>query len=69
MKNSSDGTATVLASYTDAGGLLLGMFLFYVLAFGIAWYCGYQVRDQVRRDVVEKQIAKERALQALQNID
>lgn len=62
------GKGSVFSSFVDGGGLILGMFLFYVCAFGVAWYCGYQKRDQIRREVVEKQIAKERALQALQNI-
>jgi len=69
MKNNSSGDASVHASYLDAGGLLLGMFLFYLIAFAVAWYCGYQKRDQIRREVVERQIAKERALQALNNIE
>jgi hypothetical protein len=43
---------SVLDSRVDAGGLLLGLFLFYVLAFGIAWYCGAKKRDQLRRDFV-----------------
>lgn len=69
MKKNSNGVNTVHSSYIDGGGLLLGLFLFYFIVFGIAWYCGYQKRDQMRREVVEKQIAKERALQALNNID
>jgi len=63
------GSGTIYSSFTDAGGLILGLFLFYVVAFGVAWYCGHGKRDQLRRDAVEKQIARERALQALQNID
>jgi hypothetical protein len=69
MKDNSSGVASVNASYLDAGGLLVGMFLFYIIAFAIAWYCGYQKRDQMRREVVERQIAKERALQALNNME
>ena len=63
------GSGTIYSSFTDAGGLILGLFLFYVVAFGVAWYCGYGKRDQLRREAVEKQIAKERALNALQNIE
>jgi hypothetical protein len=66
MKGQAGGT--VLSSFVDGGGLIFGMFLFYVIAFGIAWYCGYGKRDQMRREAVEKQIAKERAVLALQNI-
>lgn len=69
MKDNSLGVSSVRASYEDAGGLLLGMFLFYIIAFAVAWYCGFQKRDQIRREVVERQIAKERALQALNNIE
>jgi hypothetical protein len=67
MKGPTSGT--VLSSFTDAGGLIFGLFCFYVLSFGVAWYFGHGKRDQLRRDAVEKQIAKERALNALQNID
>lgn len=63
------GSGTIYSSFTDAGGLIFGLFLFYVTSFGVAWYCGYQKRDQLRREAVEKQIAKERALNALQNIE
>jgi len=62
------GSGSIYGSFVDAGGLIFGLFLFYVIAFGIAWYCGHAKRDQMRRDAVEKQIAKERALNALQNI-
>lgn len=63
------GSGSIFASFVDGGGLIFGMFLFYVCAFGVAWYCGHGKRDQLRREAVEKQIARERALQALQNID
>lgn len=49
---------SVLASRIDGGGLILAFFLFYVLAFGVAWFFGARKRDQMRRDFVEKQIAK-----------
>jgi hypothetical protein len=52
MKANNLGVKTVNASYVDAGGLFFGLFCFYVIAFGIAWYCGAQKRDQIRRDVV-----------------
>ena len=50
MKGASTGT--ILGSFVDGGGLILGMFLFYVCAFGVAWYCGAQKRDQMRREAV-----------------
>lgn len=52
------GSGTILASYVDAGGLIFGLFLFYVVSFGVAWYCGHGKRDQLRREAVEKQIAR-----------
>ena len=45
-------------SFVGAGGLMLGFFLFYVVAFGIAWYCGYGKRDKMRRDAVERAVAR-----------
>ncbi len=63
------GSGSIFSSFIDGGGLILGMFLFYVIAFGVAWYCGYQKRDQMRREAVEKQIARERANNALNNIE
>jgi hypothetical protein len=55
-------------SYTDAGGLLLGLFCFYLLCFGAAWCWGYRQRDELKRKVVEEQIAKQKAMEALANI-
>lgn len=52
-------------SFTDGGGLILGFFLFYVVCFGIAWGIGFRKRDQMRRDAVEKAVARENALQAM----
>jgi len=52
MKRNSLGVKTVNASYVDAGGLLFGLFCFYVIVVGVAWYCGAQKRDQIRREVV-----------------
>lgn len=69
MKANAYGVHTVNASFVDAGGLIVGLFCFYVIAIGVAWYCGSQKRDQIRRDVVEKQIARARALQALNNLE
>jgi hypothetical protein len=60
---------SIFLSFIDAGGLILGIFLFYVIAFAVAWYCGYQKRDQMRREAVEKQIARERANNAMNNIE
>ena len=52
-------------SFVDAGGLILGFFIFYVVCFGIAWFCGFKKRDQKRRDAVERAVAREKALQAM----
>ena len=55
-------------SYEVGGGIILGLFLIYVIAFGILWFFGSSKREQLKRDVVEKAIAKERAMQAKQNL-
>lgn len=44
------------------------MFVVYVVVFGIVWYRGSSKREQMKRDVVEKAIAKERANQVKQNL-
>lgn len=56
-------------SYMAAGGVFLGLFIVYVIGFGVKWYCGSGQRETLRREAVEKQIARERALQALQNME
>lgn len=60
---------SVIKSYEAAGGLLLGLFCFYVTAFGVAWYFGSQRRDEIRRSVVEKQIARQKAMEALMQME
>ena len=60
---------TKAQSYMAGGGIILGLFIVYVLFFGVKWYCGASQREVLKREAVEKQIAKERALQALQNIE
>jgi hypothetical protein len=60
---------TKAQSYMAGGGLILGLFFMYVIGFGIKWYCGSGQRENLRREAVEKQIARERALQALQNVE
>lgn len=56
-------------SYMAGGGVIFGLFIVYVIFFGVKWYCGAGQREVLKREAVEKQIAKERALQALQNIE
>ena len=36
---------SVPSSYEAAGGLLFGLFCFYVLCFGVAWFFGSKKRD------------------------
>jgi hypothetical protein len=50
------------------GGIILALFCIYLIAFGVAWFFGSRKREQLKRDVVEKAIAKERAMQAKQNL-
>ena len=45
------------------------MFAAYVLIFGVLWIFGARKREQLKREVVEKAIAKERANQAKQNLE
>ena len=59
----SDGT--VLNSFYNGGGLLFGLFCFYVICFGIAWIYGMRQRERIKREVVEKQLERERAMEAL----
>ena len=32
-------------SYVDAGGLIFGLFCFYIISFAAAWCWGYSKRD------------------------
>jgi hypothetical protein len=59
----------VVNSYMASGGVILGLFFVYVIFFGVRWYCGSGQREVLRREAVEKQIAREKAMQALQNIE
>lgn len=43
---------SVPSSYVDGGGLLFGIFCFYVLCFGAAWYWGSGQREDMRRQAV-----------------
>ena len=45
------------------------MFAAYVIIFGVLWFVGARKREQLKREVVEKAIAKERAMQAKQNLE
>lgn len=56
-------------SYEAAGGLLFGLFCFYVLCFGVAWYFGSQKREAMRTQVVEQQIARQKAMEAMNNLE
>jgi len=53
---------SVPSSYVDGGGLLFGLFCFYVLCFGAAWYWGSGQREDMRRQAVEEQIARQKAM-------
>jgi hypothetical protein len=50
------------------GGIILALFCVYLIGFGIAWFIGSGKREQLKREVVEKAIAKERAMQVKQNL-
>lgn len=55
--------------YMAGGGIILAIFLVYVIVFGVLWYFGASKREQLKRDVVERAIAKEKAMQAKQNLE
>jgi hypothetical protein len=56
-------------SYMAGGGIILALFAVYVIFFGVLWFFGSRKREQLKRDVVEKAIAKERAMQVRQNLE
>lgn len=56
-------------SYMAGGGIILALFFVYVLGFGVAWYCGSGKREVLKRQAVEKQLEREKALQVLQNLE
>ncbi|MCB0369810.1 MAG: hypothetical protein KDD45_10330 [Bdellovibrionales bacterium] len=46
----------------------MAMFVLYLGSFCTCWFFFVGKREQIKRDVVERAIAKERALQAKQNL-
>jgi hypothetical protein len=44
------------ASFGAAGGIILALFVVYVLLFGVAWHFGASKRETLRREAVEKAI-------------
>ena len=53
----------ISTGYMDAGGILLGLFVFEVTCWGIAWCWGARKREGLRRSIVEKQLAQIRAME------
>ena len=47
----------------------MALFIVYVAAFCICWYFGASKRELLKREAVEKQIEKEKAQQALNNLE
>jgi hypothetical protein len=47
----------------DGGGILLGLFVFEVTCWGIAWCWGSRKREDLRRSIVERQLAQIRAME------
>lgn len=60
---------SIPTSYEDGGGLLFGLFCFYVTCFAVAWCWGARRRVEMRKIVVEKQIERQRAIDALMEKD
>jgi len=50
------------------GGIILALFIVYVGVFCTFWYFGASKREVLKREAVERQIQKERELQAEQNL-
>ena len=59
---------SVTASFEDGGGLLFGLFCFYVLCFGLAWRWGSSRREDMRKQAVEQQIARQKAQDDMLNL-
>lgn len=59
---------SVPASFESGGGLLFGLFCFYVLCFGLAWRWGAGQREDMRKQAVEEQIARQKAMEAMMNL-
>ena len=59
----------VVNSYKAGGGLIFGFFGIYVTFWSIKWCFGSKKREDLKREAVEKQLARERALQAMQNLE
>jgi len=51
----------IALNYEKGGGILLGLFVFEVLCWGIAWCWGARKREGLRRSIVENQLALIRA--------
>ena len=53
-------------SFEIGGGIMLALFVAYIICFGYAWFRGSSKREQMKKDVVEKQLELERlALEGL----
>jgi hypothetical protein len=51
-----DTASTIPNSYINGGGILLGLFVVYVIIFGVAWCWGARKREALRRMIVDKQL-------------
>ena len=60
---------SIPSSYVDAGGLFVGLFAFYLICFGGAWYWGSSRREEMRKQAVEEQIARQKAMEAMMQLE
>lgn len=60
---------SVPASFVDGGGLIFGLFCFYVLCFGVAWRWGSAQRIEMAKKAVEDQIARQKAMEAMLQLE
>ncbi len=44
----------------EGGGIVFGVFVVYIIIYGIAWYKGSSKREFMKREAVEEELRRER---------
>ena len=47
-------------SFMEGGGIILAIFVVYIVIIGIAWYKGSAKREFMKREAVEEELRRER---------
>ena len=47
-------------SFMEGGGIVFGVFVVYIIIYGIAWYKGSSKREFMKREAVEEELRRER---------